>query len=149
MRMKITFKDMQLNNTPLERLVFDSNSTSDKYILLDDVNEKRWKVKIKVFQAIKITTIDCVDFDYRKGGEFPDVCFEDKKGYPVPQFRAHIMEVESSDWIKELTASLKVVDSSADFMGKARHFLIPCYDNIIEIIAWNLELVEAEQEILK
>ncbi len=29
-------------------------------------------------------------------------------------------------------------------MEKARHFLIPCYDNIIEIIAWNIELEEVK-----
>ncbi len=33
-------------------------------------------------------------------------------------------------------------------MEKARHFLIPCYDNIIEIIVWNIEL-EEENKIRK
>ncbi len=143
MRTKIFSKELELNNTPLEKIVFDSNNMNDRCILLDDVNEKRWKVKIKVFQALKITTIDCANLNFFKGGDFPDECFEEKEGFPVPQFQGYIMEVQDSKWISELKASLKEVDSSADFMDKAKHLLIPCYDNIIEIIAWNIELEEA------
>lgn len=142
MKTKILFKDLQLNNAPFERLVFDSHNVSDKYVLLDDINEKRWKLKIKVFQALKITPIDCANLKFFIGGDFSNDCFDDKEGFPVPQFRKHIMEVQESEWINELKAKLNEVDLNADFMDNARHFLIPCYDNIIEIIGWDLELDE-------
>lgn len=52
------------------------------------------------------------------------------------------MEVENSKWIKEIRKSLRKGSESINHIDKARHFLIPCYDNIIEIIAWDLELEE-------
>lgn len=140
MKTKIFSKRLQLHNVPLERLVFDSNKMEDQYILVDDKNEVRWKIKIKVLQALKITTIDCANLNFFEGRDFCDECFEEEGGYPVAQFRNYIMEVQDSEWIKELKSSLKEVDPEADFMDKAKHFLIPCYDNIIEVIAWNIEL---------
>ena len=80
--------------------------------------------------------------NFFKGGDFEDDCFDDREGFPVPQFRGHIMEVKDSKWIKKLKKSLRKGSESANYVEKAKHFLIPCYDNVIEIIAWNLELEE-------
>lgn len=144
MKAKILYKNFQIHDVPFERVVFDDQIITDRYILLDDINEKRWKIKFKVYQALKITTIDCAGLDFSKGGDFEDACFEDKEGFPVPQFQSHIMEVENSEWIKEMKKTLKRYDLQDNFMEKSRHFLIPCYDNIIEIIAWDIELEEVK-----
>ena len=52
------------------------------------------------------------------------------------------MEVIDSNWLHELRCSLLNIDEEADFMDKSKHFLIPCYDNIIEIIAWDIEVTK-------
>lgn len=125
---------------PLETVILDESGKQESCILLDDVNEKRWKIVFKVYQALKITTMDCANLNFFKGGDFDDACFVDGESHSV--FRKFIMEVEDSKWIKELKAILKKSDPRADFLDKARHFLLPLYDNVIEIIAWNLVLEE-------
>ena len=138
MKTKIIYKDFQIHTVPMERLIYDNDNVNDRYILLDDANEKRWKLKIKVFQALKITTIDCVCFEL---GDIDEECFVPSESFPL--FKRHILEVIDSEWIKELKKSLSKNDPNADFMDKARHFVLPLYDNHIEIIAWDIELTEA------
>ena len=134
---------MQIHNIPMETVIFDESGKYESCILLDDVNEKRWKIKIKFFRAIKIMTNDSACLNFFKGGDFGDDCFIDSEGHP--SFLSFIMEVEDSEWIREIK-SKRTIDSPNDsYMNKIRHFLIPCYDNIIEIIAGNIELEEVKE----
>ena len=57
-----------------------------------------------------------------------------------------VMEVLNSSWIAELTRSLKRVDETATFMGKARHFILPLQDDFLEVVAWNITADWIEQE---
>ncbi|MCH5163649.1 MAG: hypothetical protein J1F36_01385, partial [Clostridiales bacterium] len=58
-------------------------------------------------------------------------------------YQRHILEVENSEWINQLKYSLMQRDEDATFMDKARHFIFDLRDNLIEIIAWNLEVNES------
>lgn len=142
MNTKIFCEKLKLNSVPKEAIIFDSYDLSKRYIEVDDINEIRWRIKINNFQALKITPIDCANLNFLQNGDFPNACYEIKEGYPVPQFVAYIMEVIDSNWLHELRRSLLNIHEEADFMDKSKHFLIPCYDNIIEIIAWDIELTK-------
>jgi len=145
MKIKIVSKDFIMHNVPLERLVFDANSVKDTCLLVDDVNEKRWQISFKCLYALKLTDMDYAGLDFRKGKDFPDDCFEGSTEQNRI-FRKFIFEVEDSKWIKELKTkepeSALPKHKYASDVGKARHFLLLCYDYIVEIIAWDLELVQ-------
>lgn len=104
MKMRIAFNNMQLNNVPLEQLIFDSNDIKNDCILVDDINEKRWKITFKVHLAFRMTRMNYVKFNYFKGGDFPDDCFEEKKGFPVLNF-VHIL------WKLKIPNGLKRLES--------------------------------------
>jgi hypothetical protein len=124
----------------METVILDKSGKQESCILLDDVNKKRWKIVFKVYQAVKLTVNECTGFNFLKGGDLDDACFIDGESHPIS--RCFIMEVEDSEWIKDLKEKLSKVDPSADFMDKAKHFLLPLYDHIIEIIAWDIKIVE-------
>lgn len=140
MKTKIIYKDFQVNNVPMETVIFDESGNHESCILLDDVNEKRWKIKIKNFCAIKIMTNESACLNFFKGGDFEDGCFID--GEDHPDFLSFIMEVETSKWIEDIKSKRAIVTPNDDYMSEIRHFLIPCYDNIIEILAKDIELEE-------
>src|SRR6266511_523225 len=52
--------------------------------------------------------------------------------------RDGIFENTSSAWIRDLRRSLSTNDPDADFLERARHFVIACYDEIVEVIAWDV-----------
>jgi len=147
MKTKIAYKDIEIHTVPLERLVLDQDNTKDNFLLLDDVNEKRWKITFKRLHGLKITATDYRGLDFRKGvGNFPDECFT--KGKNFPHCHKYIMEVIDSPWIKELKNTLGEKPSAEDLesINGTRHFLLPLYDNVIEIIAWDLQLEEYKSD---
>jgi len=89
----------------------------------DDYKESRFKIIFSPFQAMRMVTIDCFDFK-------DDISF-------VPQT---IVEVQNSTWIDELKRALKLIDPRSDFMTKSRHFILPLQDDILEIVAWGVEV---------
>ncbi|MBR7099705.1 MAG: hypothetical protein IKC91_00940 [Clostridia bacterium] len=121
----IVRKDFEIHVTPLEKIELSGSSI---VVWLDDIHENRIKLNFKVFQALKVTTIDCVSMEK----------FYNKNCFVNGVFHRHILEMENSPWIEELRNNL--VDDSADFLNKSRHFILPLQDNIIEIVAWNIEL---------
>ncbi len=61
-----------------------------------------------------------------------------------------VIEVLEPSWIAELTKSLKKVDETATFMGKASHFIVPLQDDFLEVVAWNVTVsdpVELEKSL--
>ena len=138
MRTKIIHKGFQINNVPMETIILDETEKHENCIFLDDINEKRWKIVFKVYQAMKITTVDCVNYEK---GYFDDFCYQ-KENQPYLSSCRYILEVVDSEWIKELKKALLLNNSEANFMDKARHFVLPLYDNHIEIIAWDIEICE-------
>ena len=127
MKTNVIMQDFEIHTTPLEQISIDSNSIE---ILLDDVAENRYKISAKPYQAIKIVTIDCVSsVDYHS-----DYCFRDGR------YHRHILLVENSDFLS--TLSEKASENS--FLKKAKHFVLPLQDNIIELIAYDLIVEKVE-----
>ena len=122
---KIFQKEFEIHATPLEKVEIDSHKIK---IYLDDVNEERYVITACPIQAFKLVTIDCcVVRDY-----FNEYCF--RGGI----YHTHILEVEDSDWLKELKEVLTKTDESATFLNSAKHYVFPLQENVIEIIACGL-----------
>ena len=141
MKTKIVFKDFQIHNVPMETILLDESGKFESCIMLDDINEKRWKIVFKAYQALKLTAVDCVEYEE---GYFKNFCYQ-KEGESFLSSCRYILEVIDSEWINELKENLLKNDTEANFMDKARHFVLPLYDYHIEIIAWDLELTEYKE----
>lgn len=48
---KVINKDLEIHTTPLEKLILDAYKID---IELDDINEKRYKIKVNPYQAFKL-----------------------------------------------------------------------------------------------
>jgi hypothetical protein len=115
----------KLNVTPLALLQVQGASV---IVDVDDEHEQRIRLILRPYQALRMTTADC---------------FVSLEGLPLkPQL---IMEVVASEWLEELKQNLRLVDSSATFMAKARHFVFPLQDDFLEVAAWDIELVACPQ----
>jgi len=123
MNTKVLMQDFEMHTTPLEKISINSNYIE---ILLDDVAGNRYKISAKPYQAIKIVAIDCVSsVDYHN-----DYCFRDGR------YHRHILQIENSDFLN----TLRETASEHDFLEKSRHFVLPLQDNIIELIAYELNV---------
>ena len=89
MKTKIINKPLIINNVPLEKITFEQTTI---IIEFDDINEKRFKAVFKPYQAIKVITADCFD---------KEVLLSDEN-LESGRYQRHILEVENSEWIKEL-----------------------------------------------
>ena len=141
MKTKVVYPKFIIHTTPLERVEFDNNKKYT-YIYLDDVNEKRWCIKASVNVALKIVQFDCTSWNDTR--DCPPECFENGDRSFFSKFERHILEVIDSEWVKELKeTTLKTIDPALENLEKARHFILPLYDNVIEFIAWDIILEEA------
>lgn len=120
MRVKVFLPDFEIHTTPLEEISMDPHTID---IVLDDINEQRFKITAKPYQAMRVTTIDCVsgkdyynEFSFRGG-----------------RYHRHILQIEDSPIIKELRANL--IDSGSTFLDDAKHYVLPLQDNFIDIVA--------------
>jgi hypothetical protein len=110
----------KLHVTPLASVV----CAAPKIVVeADDEKESRVRFTFEPYQAIKMVTADC--FDIPDGMSI------------IPQT---IMEIENSTWVYELRNTLEMTDCEADFMDKARHFLLPLQDDFLEIVAWDVRV---------
>jgi hypothetical protein len=73
-----------------------------------------WQIAFKSVQAFKTTTEECAGSLI---GQLPE--------------KGGLFEVLDSPWIKELGA--------ASFLAKSHHYIVCCYDEVIEVIAWEAE----------
>ena len=129
MKAKIINKSFIINNVPLEHI------SIEEYVIvieLDDVNENRYRMVFKPYQALKITTADCFDKDI----------LLIRESFELGIYQRHILEVENSEWIMQLKKALKENDEDASFMKESRHFIVDLRDNILEISAVDFELSE-------
>ena len=130
---KIIYKNLKLHTVPLEKILINSHMIK---ITVDDITEKTYELIFDPYQAIKIITIDCVDID----SYYCDEC------YYEGCYHNHLIEVEGSLWIKNLKDELKKNDEEAYFLDKSRHFVVATNDNIIEIIAEDLQLNQMDKK---
>ena len=118
---QVIMPDFEIHTTPLEKILIDAYSVE---ILLDDIRENRYRIFAKPYQAIKIITIDCASSENYHN----DYCFRDGK------YHRHILLMINSNLINEL----KINATEHDFLEKAKHFILPLQENIVEIIAYEL-----------
>ena len=112
----------------LQRLAVPTVSvyTPDAVVEVDDADDQRLRLAFSPLQAVRIRTADL----YVK----PDGA----------TFHAdRLVEVTGSTWLEELSADLRQVDHTATFMQRARHFLVPAGDLVIEVVAWAVEWTAA------
>ena len=94
--------------------------------------------------AIKIVAFDCTSWNDLR--DSPSECFENGDRSFDSKFERHILEVIDSEWIKVLTeTTLKTIDPALDSLENARHFILPLYDTVIEFVAWDIILEEADK----
>ncbi|URN93492.1 MAG: hypothetical protein NAG76_16875 [Candidatus Pristimantibacillus lignocellulolyticus] len=116
----IVNEKLKINVTPLEELQMDPTNIS---LYFDDSEEVRWKVDICPYQAVRVTTIDCIDtVDYLVNG--------------TRSF--NILEVIDSNWVKLLKQTLSEIDETANFLDKSHHYVFPFQDLVVEIVCWDL-----------
>ncbi len=116
--MRILRELIELDAVPIARTFAEGAKV---IVELDDDNRKI-RVAFSPYQALRVTTADC---------------FALSEGMMI--MPRTIMEVEESDWIAELKKAMAVVDTTADFLDKSRHFLVPTEDDFIEVVAWSIE----------
>jgi hypothetical protein len=117
-RLEVIHELNALSANPLARVSVESASVIVE--LTDEVTMIR--LRFHPYQSVRVTTADC----FALSGDM----------FITPRT---LMEVRDSNWIDELRKSQALVDETATFMDKARHFVIPCDDNFIEVVAWEWE----------
>ena len=118
-RLEVLHELNALSVNPIARVVVENAEVIVE--LSDDVTKMR--VSFSPYQSVRVTTADC----FALSGEM----------FISPRT---IMEVKESEWLEQLKASQAQVDVTATFMNKARHFVVPCDDNFIEVVAWHCEV---------
>ena len=107
-----------IHTVPLPELVVGKGEVR---IGLDDADETRVTFVFTPYQAVRVTTLDAFptppESGLRPGGVFM---------------------VEESEWIEELRSVLALKDSTATFLDRARHYVIPSGDDIVEVVAWDV-----------
>src|SRR4051794_33231921 len=82
---------------------------------LDDVDGERVSLVFSPYQAVRVTTEDCFDFDPNTG-----------------LFREGVFVVEESPWIAELQSVLFEKDRGATFLTRSHHYVVPSGDDVVE-----------------
>lgn len=119
---QIAFDNVEINVTPLEEI---NMHTTDISIEFDDSEETRWRARFSPYQALRVTTIDCIETEF--------IMIHGKRPF-------HILEITNSDWVKELKLTLAKKDASANFLENAHHYVFPFQDIIVEVVGWEPEL---------
>ena len=82
--------------------------------LTEDETEQTWLVTFTSVQAFRVTSEECAWHILEK--------------LPHP---GGFFEVLDSPWVKELGKG------EVHFLGQSRHFVVCCYDEIVEVVAWD------------
>ncbi len=115
---------LKLNTTPLAVVRIENSSV---IVEADDEQEQRIRFIMRPYQALRMTTADC---------------FMVPEGVAMRPNR--VVEVLDSVWLQELKRNLSVVDATATFMSKARHFIFPLQDDFLEVVAWGITSMLAD-----
>jgi len=95
-------------------LRLDSNVVT---VELLDEDSHRWRLTFRDTQATKVTTEECaigMTQLFPPGGG--------------------VFVADESDWLTGLGKGL------VHFLDQSRHFAVPCYDEVVEVVAWTLEI---------
>ncbi|MBQ2672256.1 MAG: hypothetical protein IJG00_05580 [Clostridia bacterium] len=122
---EVKISDFKTCTTPLEEFIFNSN---DLIIYLDDKDEIRHKITFKNCKKIEFTNVDCAR------------CLTNYYGSETYR---HILEDEKSAIIQKLKEYVKK-PSELEKLQHVKHFALPLQDNLIEIIAEDISIEQAE-----
>ena len=115
-----------INECPLEKFYIDESSIK---IVIDDIHENSKSLIFQPYQAIRITAVDCADLS------IIDSCAD---VFATGKYQRYLLEETKSTWIPQLRKTL--VDLDDDFLIKSRHFVLHLGDNLVEIVAWNVNI---------
>ena len=99
----------------LDELVL--NQTTGLSLLISGEEKGAWRLSFKSVAAFRVTTEECI------GGFLLNL--------PIG---GSAFEVLDSDWIHELNIG------GVHFLDNVKHYIIFCYDDIIEIVALDVEI---------
>lgn len=122
-------KSLIINNVPLEEIKITQTAVE---VRIDDINERRYCITFKPYQAVKVITSDCFDKSI----------LLDSDNYSFGRYKRYILEALDSEWINMMKSTLKSNDENAVFLETARHFILDLGDNILEIISTDIEIKE-------
>lgn len=117
--LKVIHKLSTMSASPDARAIVEGSKVK---VELDD-DERKLRLSFAPYQALRITTADCFAVT-------DDIVLTPRT----------IMEVLDSDWLLTLRTALAQADESASFLDRSHHFLIPACDDVIEVVAWELEI---------
>lgn len=89
------------------------------FVVLDlvDDNGSKWRLTFTNTQACKVTTEECAS----------EIMDRLPKG-------GGVFAASESDWLTGLGKG------QVHFMDESKHFVVPCYDEVVEVVAWNLDV---------
>lgn len=114
----------QIHGTPLARVSISGLRVS---IEVDDDSEGRMRLIFEPYQAVRVTTADC----FEPPGD-------------LSRATSRVVEVVKSSWVEALRRSQRVIDETATFLDKSRHFLVPLQDEFAEVVAWDVRFERLE-----
>jgi hypothetical protein len=91
-------------------------------IVSEEETGRIWKMLFKELQAFRVTTEEC---GVNTLAHLPNT--------------GGLFEVLDSPWLNDLGRG------EVRALEKSRHFVISCYDEIVEVVAWDFEVVEQTQ----
>lgn len=124
--LQIIDRNLKIHECPLEKFYVAKGSIK---IVIDDIYENSKSLIFQPYQAIRITSVDCADLS------IIDSCAD---VFATGKYQRYLLEETESTWIPKLRETL--VDPDDDFLIKSRHFVLHLGDNLVEIVAWNVNI---------
>ncbi|MBQ7008251.1 MAG: hypothetical protein IJN05_03440 [Ruminococcus sp.] len=123
MDVNVIIPEFEIHTTPLEEIFIDTTSIT---IMLDDINEERYKIFVQPYCAINVVTIDCVSSQKY----YNDFCYRNGK------FHRHILQIDNSIYLNELLKKM----NNGQYINELKHYVLPLQDNLIEFISCDIKL---------
>lgn len=100
-------------------LVSVTYETAGIAVQVSEETERTWRILFRSTQGLRVTTFESA-FDVLK-----DISGD-----------GGLFEIEGSAWLNSLGAG------RLEYMKRTRHFIICCYDQVIEVAAWEVSIEE-------
>lgn len=109
----------------LSRVMYPTITIADRIVqaVVTDTDERDVILRFRPYQSLRVTTMDC---------------YLGTEDLPRQLDGVHWSRV--SPWLDELTEALSEIDRTADFMQRAIHFLVPAGDDVLEVVAWQIQV---------
>jgi len=117
LRLETPIEALGRRSLELESIIYEPGSIVVR--VLEESTEKCWQVCFSNIQGLKVTTFESA-FEVLKELDGDGALFEFKQ----------------SKWLDSLGVN------ELEYMKKARHFVICCYDEVVEVMAWEVAFVE-------